>query len=69
LKETGLVEGENVIVIYRWAEDRGGRLPEMASELARQANVIITAGGLLRHSRPKGKVLDLLGIWRGASFA
>jgi len=45
LKEIGLVEGENVTIIYRWAEDRGDRLPEMASELARQATVIVTAGG------------------------
>src|SRR5262245_49298714 len=34
LKEVGLVEGENVTIIYRWAEDRVDRLPEMASELA-----------------------------------
>ena len=31
LKEVGLVEGENVTIIYRWAEDRADRLPEMAS--------------------------------------
>jgi ABC-type uncharacterized transport system substrate-binding protein len=45
LKEVGLVEGENVTIIYRWAEDRADRLPEMASELARQATVIVTTGG------------------------
>src|SRR5262245_30267981 len=45
LKEVGLVEGENVTIIYRWAEDRVDRLPEMASELARQATVIVTTGG------------------------
>jgi putative tryptophan/tyrosine transport system substrate-binding protein len=45
LKEVGLIEGENVTVIYRWAEDRLDRLPEMASELARQATVIVTTGG------------------------
>ena len=45
LKEVGLIEGENVTVIYRWAEDRVDRLPEMASELARQATVIVTTGG------------------------
>ena len=42
LKELGLIEGENVTVIYRWAEDRVDRLPEMAGELARQARVIVT---------------------------
>jgi putative tryptophan/tyrosine transport system substrate-binding protein len=45
LKEVGLVEGENVTTIYRWAEERVDRLPEMASELARQAAVIVTIGG------------------------
>src|SRR6476646_4005696 len=45
LKEVGLAEGENVTIIYCWAEDRVDRLPEMASELARQATVIVTTGG------------------------
>ena len=45
LKEVGLVEGENVTIIYRWAEDRVDRLPDMARELARQATVIVTTGG------------------------
>jgi putative ABC transport system substrate-binding protein len=45
LKEVGLVAGENVTIIYRWAEDRVDRLPEMASELTRQATVIVTTGG------------------------
>src|SRR6476620_3248591 len=45
LKEVGLVEGDNVTIIYRWADDRVDRLPDMASELARQATVIVTTGG------------------------
>jgi putative tryptophan/tyrosine transport system substrate-binding protein len=45
LKEVGLIEGENVTVVYRWAEDRVDRLPEMAGELARQARAIVTSGG------------------------
>ena len=33
LKETGFVEGENIAVDYRWAENRIERLPELATEL------------------------------------
>ncbi len=45
LKEVGFSEGENVTIIYRWAEDRVDRLPDMARELAQQAAVIVTTGG------------------------
>ena len=45
LKEVGFAEGENVTIIYRWAEDRVDRLPDMARELAHQAAVIVTTGG------------------------
>jgi putative ABC transport system substrate-binding protein len=45
LKEVGFSEGENVAIIYRWAEDRVDRLPDMARELAQQAAVIVTTGG------------------------
>jgi putative ABC transport system substrate-binding protein len=46
LKEIGYVEGENVAIDYRWAEQID-RLPELAGELVRrQVAVIVTAGGL-----------------------
>jgi putative ABC transport system substrate-binding protein len=45
LKEVGIIEGENVMVIYRWAEDRVDRMADMARELAQQATVIVTTGG------------------------
>src|SRR5712691_6818944 len=32
LKETGYIEGENVAVEYRWAEDQSDRLPALRSE-------------------------------------
>jgi putative tryptophan/tyrosine transport system substrate-binding protein len=45
LKENGYVEGENVAIVYRWAENRIDRLPELATELARrQVAVIVTSG-------------------------
>jgi putative tryptophan/tyrosine transport system substrate-binding protein len=48
LKEVGFTEGENVRIVYRWAENRADRLPHMATELVReQAAVIFSTGGPL----------------------
>jgi putative ABC transport system substrate-binding protein len=38
LQETGYVEGENVAIMYRWAENRIDRLPELASDLVRRTS-------------------------------
>jgi putative tryptophan/tyrosine transport system substrate-binding protein len=36
LNETGYVEGRNLTVEYRWAEDHYDRLPALAAELVRR---------------------------------
>jgi putative tryptophan/tyrosine transport system substrate-binding protein len=47
LKETGFVEGQNVLIEYRWAEGRDERLPAMAVELVnRQVAVLVTGGSI-----------------------
>jgi putative tryptophan/tyrosine transport system substrate-binding protein len=45
LKDSGLVEGENVAILYRWAEGQYGRLPELAAELVRQQVAVVIATG------------------------
>ena len=43
LREVGLVEGQNVIVEYRWAEGQHNRLPALASDLVQLSPDVIVA--------------------------
>jgi putative ABC transport system substrate-binding protein len=44
LGETGYVEGRNVAIDYRWAEDRYDRLPSLVADLVSRKVDVITAG-------------------------
>src|SRR5215203_4453786 len=43
LNETGTVEGQNVAIEYRWAEDQYDRLPALATDLVGRRVVVIVA--------------------------
>jgi putative ABC transport system substrate-binding protein len=60
LKDTGCVEGENVAIVYRWAENQLDRLPDLAADLVcRQVAVIVTFGGRAAHFAGKAATMTI----------
>src|SRR3954453_1914507 len=45
LKDIGYIEGENVAILYRFAENQVDRLPELATDLVRPTVAVIATAG------------------------
>jgi len=45
LKETGYIEGDNVTILQRWAENHVDRLPDLAADLARRRVAVLATYG------------------------
>jgi len=54
LREHGYVEGQNIVIEYRWAEGNYERFPALIAELlARKVEVIVIAGTPASHAVKK----------------
>ena len=45
LREQGFVEGENLAILYRFADNQADRLPELAADVVRRKVAVIATGG------------------------
>jgi putative ABC transport system substrate-binding protein len=66
LHELGYIEGQNLVMEYRWAEGRDERLPDLAAELVRlPVDVIVASGGAIHAARQATRTIPIVMV--GAS--
>ena len=68
LRELGYIEGENIVIEYRYAEGKVDRLPELAAELVLKVDVIVTAGGdtMVRAAKNATKTIPIVMLGLGS---
>ncbi len=65
LRDLGYVEGQNLVIEFRWAEAKNERLPELAAELVRlKPDVLVTHGtpGILAAKRATRMIPIVMGV-------
>src|SRR5436190_24192035 len=60
LQEGGFIEGQNVTLEYRWAENQYDRLPVMAAELVHLQPAVIYAGGSVRAAKAATSTIPIV---------
>src|SRR5262249_47052746 len=63
LKEAGYVEGDNVAISYRWANNQVDRVPELADDFVRrQVTVIVTVANAAFAAKAATKTIPIIFI-------
>src|SRR5499426_2097253 len=70
LKEAGFIDGHNVAIEFRWAENKFDRLPALAADLAqRQVAVIVGSNVSMRAARAATSTIPIVFISGGDPIA
>jgi ABC-type uncharacterized transport system substrate-binding protein len=62
LKDLGYIEGQNVVVDYRFAEDQGDRIPDLVAELLELRPDVMVALGAVSAVRNATTTIAIVGL-------